>query len=174
MPNSQRKTSNKKQWLTWLLLTVALVTASCNRKTIYHHYEHTPLTGWEKNDTLLFTLTPSVQRAVVQRSIELRISNSYPFRSLCLIVEQTTIPAKGTGTILQRSKSPLRRDTVNCDLIDPEGNIMGKGANLYQYSFRMTDISLNEGDSLRINIRHNMKRETIPGISDIGIRMTAY
>ena len=149
----------------WLLLffTVALVTASCNRKTIYHHYEHTPMAGWEKNDTLVFTLPTSKTRAVVQRDVEMRISGGFPFQRLYLIVEQTIFPS-----------NIRRRDTLNCHLIDPEGNIEGNGVSLYQYRFHMSDISLNEGDSLQICIRHNMKREILPDIADVGIRLTAY
>ena len=120
------------------------------------------MTGWEKNDTLTFSVKVK-ERAVVKRDVELRISGEYPFQRLNLIIDQTTYP---TGI--------SRRDTLNCDLIDPQGNIRGRGLSLYQYRFHMTDISLNEGDSLCVSIRHNMKRETLPGIADIGLRLTAY
>lgn len=146
----------------FIVLTVALAFAGCNRKTIYHHYEHTPIAGWDKNDTLTFTVKAK-QRAVIQRDIELRISGDYPFQRLNLIVEQTTYP-----------NGIRRRDTLNCDLIDPQGNILGQGVSLYQYRFHMTDISLNEDDSLCIDIRHNMKREILPGIADVGVCLTAY
>ena len=38
------------------MITVATTMVSCNRNTVYDHYEHTPLTGWEKNDTLIFQM----------------------------------------------------------------------------------------------------------------------
>ena len=152
-----------KRLLCLTLITVALAMAGCNRKTIYHHYEQTLLTGWEKNDTLQFCIPASRVRAVVQRDIELRISGDYPFQRLSLIVEQTTLPSH-----------IFRRDTVNCPLITQKGAVMGRGVSLYQYRHPMSDISLNEGDSLVIHIRHNMKREILPGIADIGVRLTAY
>jgi len=145
-----------------IVLTVALAFAGCNRKTIYHHYEHTPVAGWEKSDTLTFTVKAK-ERAVVQRDVELRMSGDYPFQRLNLVIEQTTYPA-----------GISRRDTLNCDLIDPQGNIRGEGLSLYQYRFHMTDISLNEGDSLCVHIRHNMKREVLQGIADVGLRLRAY
>lgn len=144
-----------------LALTSGL--SSCDRKTIYHHYEHTPIAGWEKNDTLVFTLPRSKMRAVVKRDVEMRISGDYPYQRLFLIVEQTIFPA-----------NIARRDTLNCLLIDSDGNIQGDGVSLYQYRFHMSDISLNEGDSLQICIRHDMKREILPGIADVGIRLTSY
>ena len=68
-----------KHWICLILLTVALAIASCNRKTIYHHYEHTPVSGWEKNDTLQFNIPAAKERAVAQREVELRVTGAYPF-----------------------------------------------------------------------------------------------
>lgn len=149
--------------LIYMLLTVALVIAGCNRNTIYHHYEHTPLAGWEKNDVVTFAVPAAKERAVVQRDIELRISEDFPFQAINLVVEQTTYPS-----------AIRRRDTLNCKLFDPKGNIKGSGMSLYQYHFHLPDISLNQGDSLSVTIHHNMKREILPGIADIGLILTAY
>ena len=146
-----------------LFLTVALAVVSCNRKTVYHHYEHTPLTGWDKEDTLFFSVERMPQEAVIGRDVELRIADSYPFRSLCLIVEQTVYPSCQT-----------RCDTVSCPLVDPDGTMLGQGITLYQYRFPLPEVRLNEGDSLRLSVRHDMRRETLAGIADIGIRMMAY
>ena len=44
-------------YITALALLCVLVTA-CNQKTAYYHYEHTPMTGWDKNDTLTFVMGP--------------------------------------------------------------------------------------------------------------------
>ena len=157
-----KRRSNKWLRLTaWL--TVALVAAGCNRKTVYHHYEHTPLAGWEKADTLHFEVRRMVQRATVQRDIELRTADTYPFRSLSLIVEQTVLPS-----------GHMHSDTIDCLLITPEGSVLGQGLTLYQYRFPLPDISLDEGDSLSLRVYHNMRRETLPGIADVGIRMTVY
>ena len=113
----------RSRLLTYLtLLTVALVTASCNRNVIYHHYEPTAIEGWNRTDTLTFSVATAKERAVVQRDVELRITDGYP----------------------------------------------------YQYRFHLPDISLNEGDSLCFRIHHNMRREEMPGVSDVGLRLTMY
>ena len=146
-----------------IFLTVALALTGCNRHTIYHHYEQTPVAGWERNDTLFFNVSPTGDDAVLHEEVEMRISNKYPFMGLCLVVEQTTFP------------SNVRRiDTLNCNLIDEKGNVMGKGINYMQYNYHLTDLSLNEGDSLSIAIRHNMKREILPGVIDVGIKLIKY
>ena len=154
---------NNRWWLCLIGLTVALAVAGCDRKTVYHHYEHTPLVGWERTDTLFFAVEPMVAKADVHRDVELRTADSYPFRSLTLIVGQTVLPSGRS-----------RCDTLDCRLVTPDGTVLGRGVTLYQYRFPLPDVSLDEGDSLCLRISHNMKRETLPGIADVGIRLAAY
>ena len=140
---------------------VVLAVAGCDRKTVFHHYEHTPLTGWEKGDTLFFTIQRMPLTAVLQRDVELRTTDSYPFGNISLVVEQTTFPSRLT-----------RRDTLDCRLVTPDGTLTGRGITLYQYRFPLPAVSLAEGDSVRLGICHNMRRETLTGIADVGIRLT--
>ncbi len=137
--------------------------ASCNRKTVYHHYEHTTVNGWEKNDTLSFTVMPLGSSCVLHEEVGLRINGLYPFMSLCLVIDQETRPG-----------AMFRRDTLNCSLIDSRGNVKGQGVGYYQYSFHLTDLSLGADDTLRVRVRHNMKREILPGIADIGLMLRKY
>lgn len=144
-----------------LMLTVAMTLLSCNRKTVYDQYGHTPVTGWEKNDTLSFHVRPMEQEGEYVEQLGLRINGAYPFMSLCLVVEQRVHPSGFTF-----------RDTVNCRLTDNMGNIQGHGISYYQYQVPITSIHLAQGDSIDVFIRHNMKREILPGISDIGLKIT--
>lgn len=143
------------------LLTVALTTVSCNRKTIYSHYEHTPISGWEKNDLLSFSLSPLPHDGLFREEVGVRINSAYPFMGLTLIVEQQIMPSGTT-----------RSDTLWCKLIDNDGTIQGQGISYYQYSFHLCNLHLLKGDSLSVSIRHNMKREILPGISDIGLTLS--
>ena len=143
------------------ILTVATTLVSCNRNTVFYHYEHTPITGWEKNDTLIFDVPSTSASGRYEEEVGLRINGSYPFMSLTLIIDQTVLPDNIT-----------RSDTLNCRLTTPGGNKKGHGVSCYQYSFPLKDINLKQGDSLHICIRHNMKREILPGISDIGMKIS--
>lgn len=91
----------------------------------------------------------------------LRVSEAYPFQSLTLIVEQTVFPEKRTT-----------RDTLNCQIYDPKGTIKGQGINYFQYHYLVSERNLKEGDSLHITVRHDMRREIIPGVADIGIKLS--
>ena len=142
--------------LCWLLSCMA-----CKNQVTYSHYEHVPIAGWEKNDTLPFSIEPIKQEGLYQENLGIRINGAYPFMGLTLIIEQTIFPSMKTLS-----------DTLNYELIDEDGNMKCKGISHYQYSFPLKTLSLQEGDSLSINIRHDMKREILPGISDIGITLT--
>ena len=142
-------------------MVMVLLLTACQDNTVYHRYLHTNRAGWERNDTLRF-LIPSVKEAGrYSEELGLRTDGNYPFMSLTLIVEQT----KGnTGAV--------RCDTVECKLINNQGRPTGTGINHYQYTFPLATIDLEKEEPLRIVIRHDMKRELLPGITDVGIQMT--
>lgn len=142
-----------------LCALASLLMASCYSGTIYDKYNHTPLTGWEKNDTLSFEVPKLTEAGTYQPQLGLRINGAYPFMSLTLIVEQTVYPSKRVVT-----------DTLDCKLINRKGISTGQGISYYQYNYPLHTLELASGDSLRIRVRHDMKREILPGISDIGIK----
>ena len=146
-------------YLSALTLFCVLVTA-CNQKTVYYHYEQTPMTGWDKNDTLSFVIGPISSSGRYQEELGLRISGEYPFTGLNLIVEQRN-----------KSKQLLRVDTLACNLINEQGNVKGRGVSQFQYLFPLTIMDLQENDQLFVKVRHDMKRDILPGISDVGLRL---
>ncbi|MGN1263814.1 MAG: gliding motility lipoprotein GldH [Prevotella sp.] len=143
-----------------MILTVASALLSCNRKTVYDHYEPIDIDGWEKDDTVTFSIKPMDEGGTYDEAIGLRTTTAFPFRSVCLIVEQRVMPG-----------GSLRCDTLLCSLMDDNGKVTGDGVGCYQYIFPLADMTLAKGDSLHIAVRHNMRREILPGISDLGIRL---
>lgn len=141
----------------YTLFIYILVLSACGNK-VYDRYEHAPVEGWEKNDTLSFHVPKMAGAGVYEEELGLRIDNSFPFMRLTLIVETTVIPGY-----------QVLRDTVAPELVDAHGRHTGNGISHFQYTVPVREIHLKEGDSLRICIRHDMKREIMPGISDVGI-----
>ena len=139
------------------------VICSCTGNKVYDKYQHTPIAGWEKNDTLKFEVPRMKNDGVFLANLGLRINGSYPFMGLTLIIDQTVYPSHLT-----------KSDTINCNLIDKGGNSKGLGISYYQYNFTIDKISLSKGDSLVVSVRHNMKREILPGISDIGYMLSTH
>lgn len=144
-----------------LFAAATLAMTACTGNKVYDQYEHTPLAGWEKNDTLTFDVAKAAEAGTYASSLMLRINESFPFMSLTLIVEQQILPSHDITT-----------DTLHCSLIDSGGNFNGQGISYHQYRFPITTMPLAAGDSLHISVRHDMKREILPGISDVGIMIS--
>src|SRR5574344_532423 len=139
----------RKVIFTLFILTVIL--ASCNGNKVYDKYDHTPIAGWEKNDTLNFDVPKMLTAGAYEGSLGLRINGAYPFTGLTLIIEQTILPERKTLV-----------DTINCNLVNSKnGRAKGQGVSYYQYNYRIRDLDLKQGDSLHISIRHDMKREIL-------------
>ncbi len=147
----------------FLIIAVSIIFFSCSESRVYDHYAHTPISGWEKNDTLVFNTDTIRDAGTYSQDIGLRINSSYPFMAITLVIDQTVYPEHTT-----------KSDTINCNLIDKNGRSKGLGISYYQYSFPISDLDLKEGDSVVVRIRHDMKREILPGISDIGYMLTKH
>lgn len=141
-------------------LLACLLTA-CDSQTVYNRYLRTAKNGWERNDTLSFLIPPVTQDGNYTEEIGVRINGDYPFMKLTLIIEQTKMNTK-----------ERRSDTLNCQLIDKSGHPLGQGISQYQYVFRLATLHLMKDDSLHLAIRHDMKREMLPGITGIGVHIS--
>ena len=144
-----------------LLLAIAgMLTAACNRGVIYNHYEHVDNDGWERPDTMHFYIPAVKQAGTYHQQVMLRTDNSMPFLSLSVVVEQDIYP-----------RGQKLRKRIMCPLIEENGHVMGKGISCYQYAFDVENLELYEGDSLHVYVMHHMKRETMPGITDVGMEL---
>lgn len=148
--------------LFFISITAVAMLASCTGNVVYDHYEHTPLAGWDKLDVLTFSVPRLSHAGVCATTLGLRINGSYPYQGLTLIVDQKVLPSGVTTS-----------DTINCTIFDDNGTVKGQGVTYYQYHYRVSERQLNEGDSLQITVRHDMRREVMPGISDVGIKISS-
>ena len=142
------------------VVMTAAVAVSCATDTVYYSYAHTPVAGWELNDTLTFNIPGMAASGTYSQQVGLRMTSAFPFTSISLIVEQRIMPR---GKVLT--------DTIKCPITDIRGNFLGDGISSFQYMFPLREVTLNKKDSIHVSIRHNMKREILPGVSDIGLKM---
>ena len=151
--------NNLKCIIGTLLLTVAWSMTSCSRQqTVYANYAPIDDTTWEKTDTITFDVPPVKAAGTYQEKLGLRLADDFPFLALSMDIEIQVQP-----------KGILHSSQHKFSVIDLGGNPKGKGLSLQQYTFDLGDLELEEGDSLHISMAHNMKREILPGIVDLGI-----
>lgn len=145
-----------------LSLCCLISLAACERDKTYDSFRHTPVEGWEQEDTLFFDIPPMKEGGAYALSLTLRLANNYPYQNLSLKVFQTVI---STDSANQR-----RQQQTTLSL--PVGTIDGdNGVALHEASARVSLLRLAEGDSLHVAVCHDMRRETMPGIDDVGIVM---
>ena len=142
------------------LLTVALAFASCNRNALYSHYQSVSLNGWQRTDTICFETIPVTRTGHYSETLGLRVDGDYPFMQLTLIVSQRAQPS-----------GFQRTDTVYAALTDDDGTILGEGINHYLYDLPLPDADLQQGDTLSVYVHHDMLRNPLPGVADIGFTL---
>lgn len=138
-----------------------LLLCGCQQQTAYHQFRHISEPGWDKTDTLHFDIAPLPVDGNYQLHAELRTDKDYPFQQLTIEVEETVYPSKET-----------HHDVIVCDLVSETGVIQGDGISFFQYQFHVRDLSLHRGDSIHLSLTHKMKREIMPSIADVGVRLS--
>ena len=122
-----------------------------------------PLDGWDKSDTLVYTLPNSIPAGNYEAEIGIRYQESYPYRDIWLEVSHNT---KDTLTYVT--------DTLQLFLVDEAGNKTGNGlCGLYQCDlpYKASIPIRTEGSARTFRIVHIMTDNPLTGISDIGIRL---
>lgn len=142
----------------YVVVLIAFILSACHRRTVFSYYGHPSSTAWEKNAPVAFSTNTLKDDGMYVEDVGVCINSDYPFKSLTLIIEQTRYPAY-----------EIWSDTLNCELIDDAGYATGQGVSQFQYVFPLKKVQLHQGDSLAIAIRHDMKRELLPGVVNIGL-----
>lgn len=143
-------------------LFVALVGLwGCKDDRTYDRYHDVNVTEWEHNDTMKFAI-PRQWGGRYKMSVGVLANHEYPFQQLSLVVRTRIIPSQRTIT-----------DTVTIRITDSDGMPLGKpGITSTELLSKVTQFDLKNSDSLYVTINHNMRQESIKGISSVGIRLT--
>lgn len=143
-------------------LCTLLFAFSCTDKPVAFDYCPTAVEGWEPGDSLKFHIDTLKHAGQYELSIGVRTSSSnpYPYQTLWLVVRQHW-----------HNPSQELIDTIRLQLTNERGDPQGHGVTLYQYDQPWRTLQLREGQSADISIIHVMRREMLPGISDVGIQL---
>lgn len=133
--------------------------------TNFSRYHALPAEGWRYGDTLAYCVRiadtsgygeapDSVDTGELR--VALRHDGSYPYSAVAL---EVTYPERGR----------LRRDTIRMQLADSFGRWTGQGfGDSYQTEAVVTP-SLTLADSSMVTVRHVVRADTLPGISQVGL-----
>ena len=150
------------------LLATLFAMVACNDGRTFDHYKAVALEGWERNDTAIFSINKQ-KKGTYSMELGLRATQNYPYKTITLIVERTIIHPKTK----KKQTQDNYQDTITCRIIDNNGRLVGKrGIANTELMNHVSSFTLQENDSLNIAVRHIMSRDMLPGISDVGIRLT--
>lgn len=140
------------------LLTLNLVSCihqddEASSRNVYDLCVSVPANGWSSQDTLFFpvdiTASPAVRTPILRQtdypvSCSIRMTDSYPYRSLpmMLIVQQTDTVGSSHGE--QRVKRNLLRRSIAPMLRDEDGRPLGDSwGSLIQYECPLDSLTLS-------------------------------
>lgn len=140
-----------------VLLTAVLLAACRLRHNDYSDFHTFGKDGWAYTDTIVFTPELDDSVTVAPLTLCVRHSNAYPYSNLWLELEYPV------------SDSTTRTDTVQLILADDFGRWHGNGSGVsYQFSDTLSH-TFKAFRHREIKIRNIMRRDTLPGIEQIGI-----
>lgn len=136
-----------KHLLFWLL-SIFLILA-CQNNTYYHSYQPINSMGWQKNDTILFSLDSTITYGkTYELQLGIRHKDSYPYRDLWLTVNQ---------------------DTVHIYLADTIGHWIGSGIGELRHLTNIIPFNPKQDSIKELRIIHIMQDNPLIGIHNIGI-----
>ena len=148
------------------LMVITMGAASCSDPRTYDRYESVSLQGWSRKDTLTFDI-PRQWEGNYQLDLCLRAAQTYPYRNISMIIERKVIYYRQ-----RKKREKTYNDTINCEIVNDKGILAGqKGITSTEIRQAMSSFRLNRNDSMHVTIYHIMSRESLPGISDVGIRL---
>lgn len=148
-----RKFKPISKWISCLIF-ILLLAVSCQRNTIYHSFQPVNSTGWNKSDTLIFSLPEAIVNSSLQYELGIRHKDSYKYKDLWLTINQ---------------------DTIHLYLADTKGNWEGTGiGELRQLTYPIEIPSLIQDSIQAIHITHIMQDNPLYGIHDIGLKIKEH
>ena len=155
--------SNKRAYLplgySIMLVMVLLTFAACNNNTLFMGNNPVNEDGWEKNQPLVFEIPVADTTGLHTMHFLLRHTTDYPFSNLYVFLD------------IEFPDNRIMRDTLECILADRTGKWTGKGFGRIkssEYLFR-DNVWFPDSGTYTIRIRHGMRTNPLPGISDAGI-----
>lgn len=143
------------------LLFVSLLLISCDPFRIVDQNSEIKNASWQQNDGRKFSFEVEDTSLIYSVLINLRNNNDYPFSNIYLFVEMTSPSEK------------YFMDTLQFNLADQTGKWLGSGiGNIWQNHIPLVEgVKMNEIGTYRIVLNHGMRQESLPGITDVGIRV---
>jgi len=138
-----------------------LVLVSCDRSRFFEQNQAIEDELWSAKEVKTYTFDITDTNSLFSFYINVRNTNEYPYANLYVFVE---------------SKFPdnqLARDTIELQLARLNGQWLGSGQGKYKYNqfILRKGMRFVQAGSYTFSIEHGMRKDSLNGIADIGIRL---
>ena len=96
------------------MLFAAWTAMACVGGKVFDEYEQIPVEGWDKTDTLTFSVPAVAADGVYNLALGLRTTGDYPFMSLTLLFEANIIAKKSERSLARAGCQPLSIQFPRC------------------------------------------------------------
>lgn len=145
-----------------ILLCFLFITCT-TPNVIYHVYQSVNPKGWERQDTLHFSIPIEVESKYLLE-LEIRHLTDYEYKELKLALCHNLMDSTKRAT-----------DSLCISMANDEGRWQGIGiGSIYQLKDTLPITHRIPPGNYQIGISHAMQKSSIPGIHDIGIKITPY
>ena len=148
-----RRCSLKTDRAVYILLILWLTVSGCQNKTYYHSYQSASIAGWQKNDTLIFSLPNAINPSDYEFEIGIRHKDTYKYRDLWLTIND---------------------DTLHLYLADSIGNWKGKGIGNTRQLTSPWKNKVYQDSIAEFRMIHIMKDSILHDIQDIGLQIKTH
>lgn len=144
------------------------VVTGCTDERQSYAFSHVAPSGWDSEDTLTMTADTLRRGGTYAVILCLRLTTTpptYPYTDITLAV---------TGHYAaQHHRTVTTTDTLHLTLTSERGDMQGRGTSLFQFDVPFDTLRLVPGCAPTFTISHLMRRDPLPGISDVGLRLVA-
>ncbi|NMH28304.1 gliding motility lipoprotein GldH [Flavobacterium silvaticum] len=157
---------NLKVSIAFLLISMAFV--SCDKSRVFDEYKSMPASGWHKDSIVSFDLPQVDSTKTYNLFVNVRDNDKYEFSNLFLIVS------------MEQPKGIVKLDTLEYQMADPEGNLLGDGFSDIKESklFYKENYTFKPSGKYHVKIRQAVRKggkisgvERLDGITDVGFRI---
>jgi gliding motility-associated lipoprotein GldH len=150
-----------KRYSLFILLASFVMLLSCNSNIVYTDSAAMPGKRWELMNIIKFRATINDTLSSNNVTFTIRSGSSYPYRNIYLFVK--TVSPDGNSIT----------DTLEYFLADEKGKWYGRGfGDVHELNLPYkSNVFFPRKGAYQFNIQHGMRKESLDGIYDIGLRI---
>ena len=142
------------------LMVLLLLMPSCVGNVLQHQHIDINPSGWDRGDTLTFSIPPADVTTDYSITVEMRTPATFPFQEVWMVRK-----------VLTANPLSLHLDTICVSTTTDGSSLSGDGVTLRSHSCLTPSIFLNQHQEVTIQLYHIMSQQVLPQVSSVGVKM---